>query len=147
MKSFNQPATFQIILLLRTEDFKKLEQSYPDKFKEFFLDEKGNYDCDVDLYSGYLVYKDRKSENKIENDNESFTNVVMNDVFWNVNRKLHSKLLALLRTLSYFEMYVVNNKNNRTEYYADDFTKGTEGNLHVSVEFNIDGKYEKSEIR
>ena len=35
---------------------------------------------------------------------------------------------------------------NRTEYYADDFTKGTEGNLHVSVEFNIDGKYEKSEI-
>lgn len=147
MKSFNHPATFQIILLLRTEDFKKLEQSYPDKFKEFFLDEKGNYDCDVDLYSGYLVNKDRKSENKIENDNESFTNVVMNDVFWNVNRKLHSKLLALLRTLSYFEMYVVNNENNRTEYYADDFTKGTEGNLHVSVEFNIDGKYEKSEIR
>ena len=46
MKSFNQPATFQIILLLRTEDFKKLEQSYPDKFKEFFLDEKGNYDVD-----------------------------------------------------------------------------------------------------
>lgn len=35
---------------------------------------------------------------------------------------------------------------NRTEYYADDFTKGTERNLHVSVEFNIDGKYEKSEI-
>lgn len=132
MKSFNQPVTFQIILLLRTEDFKKLEQSYPDKFKEFFLDEKGNYDCDVDLYSGYLVYKDSKSENKIEND---------------INRKLHSKLLALLRTLSYFEMYVVNNENNRTEYYADDFTKGTEGNLHVSVEFNIDGKYEKSEIK
>ncbi len=147
MKSFNQPATFQIILLLRTEDFKKLEQSYPDKFKEFFLDEKGNYDCDVDLYSGYLVYKDRKSENKIENDNESFTNVVMNDVFWNVNRKLHSKLLALLRTLSYFEMYVVNNENNRTEYYCDGFTEATEGLLHVSVEFNIDGKYEKSEIR
>lgn len=42
-------------------------------------------------------------------------------------------------------MYVINNENNRTEYYADDFTKGTEGNLHVSVEFNIDGKYEKSE--
>lgn len=147
MKSFNQPATFQIILLLRTEDFKKLEQSYPDEFNEIFLDEKGNYDCDVDLYSGYLVYKDRKSENKIENDNESFTNVVMNDVFWNVNRKLHRKLLALLRTLSYFEMFVINNENNRTEYYADDFTKGTEGNLHISVEFNIDGKYEKSEIK
>lgn len=147
MKSFNQPATFQIILLLRTEDFKKLEQSYPDKFKEFFLDEKGNYDCDVDLYSGYLVYKDRKSENKIENDNESFTNVVMNDVFWNVNRKYYSKLLELLRTLSYFEMYVINNENNKTEYYCDGFTEVTEGLLHVSVEFNIDGKYEKSEIR
>lgn len=71
----------------------------------------------------------------------------MNDVFWYVNRKPQSKLLALLRTLSYFEMYVINNGNNRTEYYADDFTKGTEENLHVSVEFNIDGKYEKSEIR
>ena len=43
-------------------------------------------------------------------------------------------------------MFVINNENNRTEYYAD-FTKGAEGNLHVSVEFNIDGKYEKSEIR
>lgn len=44
-------------------------------------------------------------------------------------------------------MYVVNNESNRTEFYCDDFTKGTEGNLHVSVEFNIDGKYGKSEIR
>lgn len=147
MNTFNQPATSQIILLLRTEDFKKLEQTYPDEFKEIFLDEKGNYDCEVDLYSGYLVYKDRKSGIKVENDNETLTNVVMNDVFWYVNRKLHRKLLELLRTLSYFEMYVINNENNRTEYYADDFTKVTEGNLHVSVEFNIDGKYEKSEIR
>lgn len=147
MKSFNQPATFQIILLLRTEDFKKLENTNSEEFKEIFLDEQGKYDCDVDLYSGYLVYKDRKSGNKIENDNESLTNVVMNDVFWYVNRKLYRKLLALLRSLSYFEMYVVNNESNRTEYYCDAFTKETEGNLHVSVEFNIDGKYENSEIR
>lgn len=93
MKSFNQPATFQIILLLRTEDFKKLENTNSEEFKEIFLDEQGKYDCDVDLYSGYLVYKDRKSGNKIENDNESLTNVVMNDVFWYVNRKLYRKLL------------------------------------------------------
>lgn len=50
------------------------------------------------------------------------------------------------RFYSITKMFVINNENNRTEYYADDFTKGTEGNLHVSVEFNIDGKYEKSEI-
>ena len=51
------------------------------------------------------------------------------------------------RFYSITKMFVINDENNRTEYYADDFTKGTEGNLHVSVEFNIDGKYEKSEIR
>lgn len=127
MKQYNQPATSQIILLLRTEDFKKLELTYPEDFREIFLDEQGKYDCDVDLYSGYLVYKDRKSRNKISNDNESLTNVVMNDIFWYVNRKLYRKLLTLLRTLSYFELYVVNNESKRTVYYCDDFTKDTEG--------------------
>ena len=39
MKPFNQPTTSQIILLLRTEDFKKLEQTNPKEFKKFFLDE------------------------------------------------------------------------------------------------------------
>ena len=51
------------------------------------------------------------------------------------------------RFYSITKMFVINDENNRTEYYADDFTKGTEGNLHVSVEFNIDGRYEKFEIR
>lgn len=78
---------------------------------------------------------------------QSLTNIVINDVFWNVNRKYYIKLLELLRTLSYFEMYVINNENNKTEYYCDAFTEATEELLHVSVEFNIDGKYEKSEIR
>lgn len=50
MKPFNQPTTSQIILLLRSEDFKKLEQTNPKEFKKFFLDEQGLYDCEVDLF-------------------------------------------------------------------------------------------------
>lgn len=56
MKPFNQPTTSQIILLLRTEDFKKLEQTNPKEFKKFFLDEQGQYDCEVDLIqAGCLI--------------------------------------------------------------------------------------------
>lgn len=146
MKPFNQPTTSQIILLLRTEDFKKLEQTNPKEFKKFFLDEQGQYDCEVDLYSGWMLDFDKIGRSN-EYSEQSLTNIEINDVFWNVNRKYYSKLLELLRTLSYFEMYVINNENNKTEYYCDGFTEATEGLLHVSVEFNIDGKYEKSEIR
>lgn len=64
-----------------------------------------------------------------------------------IYRTEKSKKKNEYRFYSITKMFVINDENNRTEYYADDFTKGTEGNLHVSVEFNIDGKYEKSEIR
>lgn len=64
------------------------------------------------IYSGWMLDFDKIGRSN-EYSEQSLTNIVINDVFWNVNRKYYSKLLELLRTLSYFEMYVINNKNNK----------------------------------
>lgn len=65
--------------------------------------------------------------------------VTIKDVAWTKRLKWTKAVLKFLESLNYYELSIVNDDNNATEYFADDYTKQfpNDGYLRSDVEFRV----------
>lgn len=129
-----------VAVLVRTADFERFRNTEQENFKTAFLEDDGTYDdlTNVENYNANLVYKN-KTTGELINERTDLTLVTIKDVAWTKRLKWTKAVLKFLKSLNYYELSIVNDDNNATEYFADDYTKQfpNDGYLRSDVEFRI----------
>lgn len=129
-----------VAVLVRTADFESFRNTEQENFKTAFLEDDGTYDdlTNVENYNANLVYKN-KTTGELINERADLTLVTIKDVAWTKRLKWTKAVLKFLESLNYYELSIVNDDNNATEYFADDYTKQfpNDGYLRSDVEFRV----------
>lgn len=129
-----------VAVLVRTVDFERFRNTEQENFKTAFLEDDGTYDdlTNVQNYNANLVYKN-KTTGELINKRADLTLVTIKDVAWTKRLKWTKAVLKFLESLNYYELSIVNDDNNATEYFADDYTKQfpNDGYLRSDVEFRV----------
>lgn len=129
-----------VAVLVRTADFERFRNTEQENFKTAFLEDDGTYDdlTNVENYNANLVYKN-KTTGELINERTDLTLVTIKDVAWTKRLKWTKAVLKFLKSLNYYELSIVNDDNNATEYFADDYTKQfpNDGYLRSDVEFRV----------
>ena len=129
-----------VAVLVRTADFERFRNTEQKNFKTAFLEDDGTYDdlTNVENYNANLVYKN-KTTGELINERTDLTLVTIKDVAWTKRLKWTKAVLKFLESLNYYELSIVNDDNNATEYFADDYTKQfpNDGYLRSDVEFRV----------